>query len=145
MSSGEEITIPLTAFQDALAQRVVVTLKIGDSQLQGYIKFLPTEESETFSGSGFIYATSGAVIANDNWVNTDFIDISDVTDIVLTTVTEQNASPLYAYDEAKRPLRSILPVGTYESEHVEPDGSYRYIRSSARVGRPMSLELHFHD
>lgn len=145
-ASQDTIVIPASALADALTEHSVILLEVYGRTINGYIKFLPQSESEDYVNQGFIIITSGGLYtASDTFVTTDFIDIQDAVEMVVTAVTYGSACPLYAYDEFKTPIEPILQTGTYESEHVVVNPRWKYVRASALISSEKSLIVYYRD
>ena len=143
-SVNNRITIPVTVFTDAIEQQLVITIEVGGDAVDGYIKFLPLQESIPFDQSGYINE-SGAPREATTCVRTDYVDVSLVRELVVTgRFDEANYSVLYAYDANRSPVRA-LAIKRASALHVVPDGTYTYVRASSIKSYEHSLLLYYRD
>lgn len=144
------MVLPSHLFDDAIEDRLKLVLSIDGVVYGGYIMFLPKEESEPFPLIDSAINSSGLIVDAQNYVTTDLIDVTFVEDIVISCVMRRNSyNVMWAYDDEGNPLKELVKNHTtYRTSHVEPDGTYRYIRACAvyvldGVPQNYSLELHY--
>lgn len=137
------ITLTQEILSNATQNRLKITLNIDNENVSSII-FLPESESESFSNVGAIYAEDGTVNVNvEAAVNTDFIDVSDVTDIAYTgELRDYVYARLVAYDENKQFYATLIQAGT-DTRHIVPSGNYRYVRACGNSSSNPSLMIYF--
>lgn len=132
-SNDGVITIPYTYLENSLSRRLVIELTVNSSVVSS-IKCLPRVESEQFTLKGYLLSQDGSFKDSANFDATDFINIEYASDITWAgVVTQENASALCAYDENKNFVKVLINhYSGSQTQHVTPDGSYKYIRACAR-------------
>ena len=146
------ITIPYEAIETAVEDRKMISLSVGSNTVGGYILFLKSVESEPFTRAAIMRADGSILASSDGFYCTDLVDVTYVSDIVLTArfggPQLSGYSMLNAFDENNEFVRVLLepdysaPPKTY---HIIPDGTYKYIVACAYTGSAYGLELHFPD
>lgn len=142
----DEIVIQKEKFTDILHKRGQLSVTSNNDKFGGSLIFLPYVETETYI-EGFALGSEGEVNELDSAVCTDFIDINNVVDIVISGSTNYTSRRVaYAYNENKEPMRFLLTGGkTYVNTHITPDGSYRYIRCSSKKSATYDCKLYFRE
>lgn len=142
------IRIPLADLENVIADKSTLSLVMNGEDLPSII-FLPVSEDEPYPIEGYYINYNGGLTRNENYATTEFIDVSNVTQIAMRVrAGEANARALYCYDEERNPIRALAGTQTgTETKFFVPDGSYRYIRSCAYVTGdwPVYLSLTFRD
>lgn len=127
---------------NAIDRMVRLVLYQNNTKYGGYIKFLPWSESEEWLSGDFINE-SGALKASSSYSYTDYIDISEVIDIIYSGQAVAGARAMACYDENKRFVRLLLETGTFNNVHIVPDGTYKYIRACSTTSYNKSLIVYF--
>lgn len=141
-----EIVIPQDKFTDILHKRGQLSVTSNSEKFGGSLIFLPNSETETYINR-LILNNKGEVQQRSGTVCTDFIDVSNVVDIVISgAFLDSQWCVAYAYNNNKEPMGILLPGGTtYVNRHITPDGSYRYIRCSSNAVDTHECKLYFRD
>ena len=136
------ITINEDYISDALSRKIFLRLFNGDGQYGGDIKFLPENETETWIDNQYINE-NGDVNSSGSYSVTDFVDIRDVTDIVFTGQAYATARAIAAYDDNQEFVKLLLTTGSFTNVHIEPDGTYRFIRACSTISGNKSLVIYY--
>lgn len=152
MAENGIITIPSRYFEDAITNHARLQLVVDELE-QPYIIFLPVIESEPFPHDGTALGQQGDLqggSTNQYYKTTDFINIDFVDDIIMKGYLQRtNIRAMWAYDSNYQPVKVLIKtIAENEAVHVQPDGTYAYIRACSawiRNDNPIdySLQLHY--
>lgn len=140
------MVLPSHLFDDAIGYRVRLVLRIDGEVYGGYIIFLPVEESEPFPNMDSFIREDGSNGNREGYVTTDYIDVTFVDDIVYQgKMSYTSGITMAGYDQDRNFVKVLLNKSGNESRtyHIEPDGSYNYIRACAVSSLTHSLQVHY--
>lgn len=140
---GDTITIPSSILSNALVDHLRIDLDVTGKKISGYIKFLPESEQESYDIDGFIWRSNGNVGSSTDFVCTDFIDVADASELVITCRTYGSACPLFGYDADKQPIGPLLLDTNYDSFHYVLPSNIAFVRSSSRISMEKSLIVYY--
>ena len=138
---GGIIQISSSDLTDVVNRRLSLKLVIDNEDFSEII-FLPEIESEDFNLEGFIN-DAGTFVGDRNYLCTDFVDVYDGNELVITNKTGGAARALVGYNEDKTFNSVILDGYSYTNRHVPLDGSIRYVRACGFNNYTLSLKLYF--
>lgn len=139
------IRIPVADLEYALTRQLQMVLTVDGQQFGGYILFLPESESIDYFEGARINRVDGSLVSIAAGRYTDFVDVRNAREFVVSGgFANDNSSVLFAYDENREPVRSLVDENV-RNYHVVYDGSYSYIRASSSSGRTFNLLVYFRD
>lgn len=144
VADGRRITIPLSDLANALQRQLTIKLIVDGVLSDGYVLYLPRTESVAFDIAHGI-GSDGNEIGGATFCSTDYIDVRNVRELVVSGEQPAGLSVLYGYDGDKLPMLRILPNGTFDNYHLVPSGDYVYIRASSKLSAAHSLLLYYRD
>lgn len=137
------ITIPYEIVADAFIERISLRLSRDGMVIMGLISFLPESETKPYTIREYV-DSSGAFQPAGSTVRTDFVDITSVVDIVISgTVGGSRAQVCATYDDNYRFVKILIGHTSVTSQHITPDGSYKYIVACSLEAEPHSCILYF--